>query len=258
MLAPPLVFLCLLQTPAPPRPVFIEDLTTTEVREAIAGGATTALVYAGSTEQNGPHLVIGKHLLIARWVAERVARELGNALVYPVIPFAPTGDAERRTGHMAYPGSVSLAPATFAAVVHDVARSAIAAGFKYVALLGDHGDGQDDLARVARQLDAVWRPRGVRVLYIGDAYSVERARAARYLAQHHLPPDRHAGLDATSELLAIDSARAVRGERIPDAAGVPGVDGDPRGASAELGRMFLQWKVDAAVAEIRRLLPPPR
>jgi creatinine amidohydrolase len=72
--------------------LLIEDLTWTEVRDAIAAGKTTAIYYAGSTEQNGPHMALGKHNFIARYVAQRIAEELGNALVYPVMPFGPTGD----------------------------------------------------------------------------------------------------------------------------------------------------------------------
>ena len=74
-------------------PLFVEDLTWTEVRDAIAAGKTTAIYYAGSTEQNGPHLALGKHNAVARHVAQRIAAQLGNALIYPVMPFAPTGDA---------------------------------------------------------------------------------------------------------------------------------------------------------------------
>jgi hypothetical protein len=33
------------------------------------------------------------------WAGE-IAKKLGNALVYPTMPFAPTGSNELRTGHM--------------------------------------------------------------------------------------------------------------------------------------------------------------
>src|SRR4029078_13724345 len=46
---------------AGPPSVFIEELTSPEIRDAIAADATTAIYYAGSTEQNGPHMVTGKH-----------------------------------------------------------------------------------------------------------------------------------------------------------------------------------------------------
>src|SRR5262252_1429152 len=72
--------------------VYVEDLTWPEVRDLIAGGKTTALVYAGSTEQKGPHMAIGQHNVVARYVGGRVAERLGDALVFPILPFARTGD----------------------------------------------------------------------------------------------------------------------------------------------------------------------
>jgi creatinine amidohydrolase len=70
----------------------IEDMTWTEVRDAIAAGKTTAIYYAGSTEQSGPGFALGKHVIVARYLAPKIAAQLGNALVYPTMPFAPTGD----------------------------------------------------------------------------------------------------------------------------------------------------------------------
>src|SRR5207237_9668954 len=117
---------------------------------AAASRKTRAVMHAGSTEQNGPHMAIGKHNIIARWVAGAIAIKLGNALVYPTLPFAPTGNAVTRTAHMRFPGSVSLTAQTYGAVIHDVALSAIDAGFKNVFIMGDHGDGQDVLAAAAK------------------------------------------------------------------------------------------------------------
>src|SRR5271163_4694223 len=95
------------------RSVWIDDLTWPEVRDAIAAGKRTAIVYTGSSEQNGPHMVIGKHNFVAHYVAQRIAEELGDALVYPTLPFAVTGDAAAKTGHMRFPGSVTLPPAVY-------------------------------------------------------------------------------------------------------------------------------------------------
>src|SRR5438552_16123427 len=78
--------------------LLVEDLTWTEVRDAIAGGKTTAIYYAGSIEQNGPGLALGKHLFLAHYIAQEIAQRLGNALVYPTMPFAPTGDPIKKTG----------------------------------------------------------------------------------------------------------------------------------------------------------------
>ena len=237
--------------------LFIEDLTWPEIRQGIASGKTTAILYIGSTEQNGPHMATGKHNFVAHYVAGLVASKLGNALVYPTLPFAITGDLVQRTGHMRYPGSVSLTPQVYAGVVHDVALSAIDAGFKYVAIMGDHGDGQNVLGAVAKQLDAAWKPKGVRVLYVPDLYFKEKQQAAAFESARGIRRDVHAGTDDTSELMAIDAAhRWIRYDQLTLSAtqqGAVGVDGDPTKASPALGRVFIGYKVDDAVAQIRVL-----
>lgn len=236
--------------------VLIEDMTWTEVRDAIAAGHTTAIIYAGSTEQNGPHMVIGKHTFIAHFVAQRIAEELGDALVYPTLPFAPTGDPVAKTGHMRFPGSVSLSPAVFASVVRGVAVSAVAAGFREVYLMGDHGEGQEQLRDVARALDATWRSQGVRVRYVPDLYYKEKEQARAYLAERHIAPDLHAGTDDTSEIMFIDSTgRWIRADKLARSDSTEqartGVDGDPTKATREMGRVFVGYKVADAVAQIR-------
>src|SRR5438445_7679647 len=90
------------------RSVWIDDLTWPEVRDAIAAGKGTAIIFVGSSEQNGPHMAIGKHNFIARYCAQRIAEDLGDALVYPVLPFAITGDAAAKTAHMRFHGSLSI------------------------------------------------------------------------------------------------------------------------------------------------------
>jgi creatinine amidohydrolase/Fe(II)-dependent formamide hydrolase-like protein len=237
--------------------LFVEDLTWPEMRDAIAHGKTTAIYYAGSTEQNGPHMALAKHNVVARHVARRIAEQLGNALVYPILPFAPTGDRVRKTGHMRFPGSVSLSDATFAAVAREVAQSAIAAGFRDVVLMADHGDGQGALKQVAGELDRQWGAKGVHVHYIGDLYykSLEQGRA--YIASHGLPAGRHAAIQDTSELMYVDREQHwLRRDRLAAGDGSNGVDGDPRQASPELGKVFLGMKVDSAVAQIRSLVAP--
>ena len=239
--------------------VYIEDLTWPEVQHAITAGKTSAIIYTGSTEQNGPHMAIGKHNFIARWVAGAIAIKLGNALVYPTLPFAITGDLTQKTGHMRFPGSVSLASQTFRSVVHDIALSAADAGFKNIFLMGDHGDGQDALAAVAKELDAQWKSRGVRVFYVGDVYNKEKAQAKAYAASHGLPTtDVHAGFDDTSQLMALDAQhRWIRSDKLAPSRGartaITGVDGDPTKSSLALGDIFLQYKIDDAVAQIRQL-----
>jgi creatinine amidohydrolase/Fe(II)-dependent formamide hydrolase-like protein len=244
------------QGSSPASSVWIDDLTWPEVQDAIAAGKRTAIIYAGSSEQNGPHMVIGKHNFIARALAQRIAEELGDALVYPVLPYAITGNAVTRTGHMRFPGSVSLPPEAFFGVVRGVAQSALTAGFKVVALMGDHGGGQDELALAAKELDGEVRASGARVLFIGDLYAKSRVQMRDILAKRGLPTDEdHAGIPDTSSLLYLETqGQWVRKDKIALADPKNGVRGHPQHASAELGKVYLDLKVDLAVKQVRSLL----
>jgi creatinine amidohydrolase/Fe(II)-dependent formamide hydrolase-like protein len=234
--------------------VLIEEMTWPEVRNAIAAGKSTAIYYAGSTEQNGPHMVLGKHNFIARELARRIADQLGNALVYPVMPFAPTGDTSTRTGHMRFPGTVSVSDDTYAAVARDVALSALAAGFTHVVLMGDHGGGQDALKAVAQALDKQFSAHGARVHYIPDLYFKSQEDVRKLLIARHLSVGSHAGVSDTSELMALDQAGAwIRRSELGAGNTANGVDGDPAQASAELGRELLEIRMKNAVAQIRQL-----
>ena len=234
--------------------VLIEDLTWMEVRDAIAGGKTTAIYYAASIEQNGPGLALGKHLFIAHYAAQRIAEELGNALVYPTMPYAIAGDPIKKTGHMRFPDTVSLSEETFGAVAREVAISALAAGFKNVALMGDHGGGQQTLKKVAEALNAEWSPKGVHVYYIPDLYHKEKEQMKEYLTKRNMAIDEHAGIDDTSEVMFIDKENKwVRKDKLAPDDGKMGVRGDPTQASVELGKMFIEFKIKNAVTQIRSL-----
>jgi creatinine amidohydrolase len=237
------------QTPS----VWIDDHTWPEIRDAIAHGKTTAIVYTGSSEQNGPHMAIGKHNFIAHHVAQRIAEELGDALAYPTLPFAITGNPIARTGHMRFPGSVSLPPEVFFGVVRAIAQSALTAGFKLVALMGDHGGGQAELALAAKELDAQSRPEGARVFYVGDLYTKTEAEFRAMLAARSLGAnEEHAGIPDTSELLYLEKpGQWIRKDQIAAANPSNGVRGSPALASAELGKLYLDMKVANAVEQIR-------
>jgi creatinine amidohydrolase len=241
---------------------YIEDLTWPEVQQAIGAGKTTAIIYTGGTEQNGPHMAIGKHNFLARYIAGAIAIKLGNALVYPTLPFSVAGDAEKKTGHMRFPGTVSLTAPSYHSVLHDVALSAAVAGFRNVVLMGDHGDGQDVIGDVARELDTQFRPKGVRVFYIADVYVKAKKESHEYEASHGITNDVHAGTDDTSELMAIDAQhRWIRSNKIARSSGsqtlVTGVNGDPTKATPALGLMFIGYKIDAGVSQIRSLTRQP-
>src|SRR6476659_1051592 len=75
---------------AAPRSVFLEELTSVELRDALAAHTvTTIIVPVGGTEQNGAHMTLGKHNVRAKVLAGRIAAALGDALVAPVVAYVP-------------------------------------------------------------------------------------------------------------------------------------------------------------------------
>jgi creatinine amidohydrolase len=152
--------------------VWIEELTWMEVRDAMAAGKTTAIIAAGSTEQNGPYVPTGKHIYVLRATVEAIARGLGHALVAPMIPFEP-GAAS------ATPGTLQLRPDTYEALIEDEAEGLKANGFTHVVLIGDSGGNQRGLANVARKLAAAWAGGTTSIHFIPEYYdSWEAADAA--------------------------------------------------------------------------------
>jgi creatinine amidohydrolase len=252
MLAALLAVVVTVPATAQTRSVWIDDLTWPEVRDAIAAGKSTAIIFVGSSEQNGPHMAIGKHNFIALYCAQRIAEELGDALVYPVLPFAITGDAAAKTGHMRFPGSVTLPPEVFSGVVRALAQSALSAGFKLVALMGDHGGGQEEMARLAQALDAQGKRSGARVLHVGDLYSKADMQFDEVLAKRGIASkELHAGISDTSAVMFLDADKWIRKDQIAAASEQNGVQGTPAKASAELGKIYLDLKVANAVNQIR-------
>ena len=239
------------------RSVYIEDLTWFEIRDAMAAGKTSAIIYAGGTEQNGPHMALVKHNVIARHVAGQIAEKLGNALVYPVLPFSPAGDALEKTGHMRFPGTVTLSPEVFLGVMRQVAQSAVAAGFKNVYLMGDHGGGQAELKLAAEGLDADAKRKGARVFYVDIATQSGQSMNA-YLQERKIAPGGHAGVAETAQVMALDSGgKLIRRDRFAASAAGPepstGMLADVSPATADMGRVFLDFKVATALEQIRKL-----
>src|SRR5947209_3630704 len=115
--------------PAEPASVYIEELTWTELRDRIAAGTTTVLIPIGGTEQNGPHMAIGKHNWRVRLLAGKIAAALGNAVVAPVLPYVPEGNLDPPSGHMRWPGTITVPEDSFEKTIEYAARSFKVHGF---------------------------------------------------------------------------------------------------------------------------------
>ena len=237
--------------------VFLEELTTQEVSAALKAGKKIVLIPIGGTEQNGPHMAIGKHNVRAKALAGKIAVSLGNALVAPVLSYTPEGNIDPPTEHMGFAGTISILEETFKNILLGTARSFKKHGFTDVVLLGDSGNYQKALAAVAAQFNREAAKSNVRVHYIADYYRSTQgiyleALSAKGLSSTEIGT--HAGSADTSLLMAID-ASMVRPERFAEAARggwALGTLGDPRASSATNGQLGVDAVVKITVDAIKK------
>jgi creatinine amidohydrolase len=214
-------------------------------------------VPTGGSEQNGPHIAIGKHNRIVRHCAGAIADRLGNALIAPVLAYVPEGSFDPPDGNMAFPGTIGVSEPAFAAILRGAALSLALAGFKLICFIGDHGLSQAAQTSAAASLARLWLTHKVRVVSLTHYYS-ENGQEKWLLEQGFTAAEigRHAGLLDTAELMAI-APRDIREALLSSAtwpAGATGVEGDPTRASAAIGARLLELKIDAAVAQARGIL----
>lgn len=242
---------------AAPDTVFLEELTSPELRQGIAAGATTVLIPIGGTEQNGPHMVLGKHNVRARALAEQIARVLGHTVVAPVMTYVPEGSIEPPAAHMRYTGTLSIPESAFEAVLEGTARSLKHHGFRNIVFLGDHGGYRKSLTRVAQKLNREWDRDGqARVHALSEYYAASQdGFEAQLRAKGYSSAEigTHAGLADTALALAVSPA-LVRQDQLASGTHGNGVSGDPRRATVELGQGGTRAIVDASVAAIREAI----
>jgi creatinine amidohydrolase len=230
------------------------DMTWVEVRSAIGRGYTRVIVPSGGIEQNGPHMVLGKHNYIVGSSANEIARELGQTLVAPIIPYVPEGDYDPPTGHLRFPGTIGISEEAYALMLEGIARSLKAGGFKTICLIADHGGSLKAQSEVAKRLTLEWAAQGVRVLDVSDYYA-DAAEIAFLKSQGEAEEaiGQHAGIADTSELMAV-RPQGVDLTRTPLFSTEPtGVSGNPSKSTVERGRSLLNIKIRGAIRQIRAL-----
>jgi len=237
-----------------PRSLSLADLTSDELRTAVAAGFTTALVYSGSTEGSGPALALGKQNVGAPYYAERIARELGQTLIGQIVPFGVNEEPLA-----SYPGTIDVRPETFTALHEDIVRSLARTGFKRIVLLTEHGPNVPVLQALAPRLDAALAAAGARVVLSTDNYTKSTSEIEAWGRARGVFAGQHDGLWDVSEPWLVDASRVrptrlALGDTSATAPDSTQVTGDPRRASADMGRRFANIRVRNAVAEIRRLL----
>jgi creatinine amidohydrolase len=241
-----------------PDTVFIDELTWEETRDALKAGKTTVIVPTGGTEKNGYHMVLGKHNYVVTYTANLMARRLKNALVAPTIQYVPEGNPDTQP-----PGAISLPSPAYDMLLDAAARSLKVHGFTDILFIGDSGGNQAGLTNVANKLNEEWKDSGVKVFALTDYYNASRIYYRAWLqAAFGYDEDTagsHAGITDTSQMLFIRPA-GVRRDQIKPWGGPKdsGVSGDPTKASADIGKMGVEFKVNAGINQYKLLKNPPQ
>ena len=226
--------------------VWIEELTWMEVRDAIAAGKTTAIIATGGIEQNGPYVATGKHNYVLQGVCEALARELGDALVAPIIKLVP------EAGHMRYPGTISMRPETFEAMLRDVGTSLKAHGFEHIFYIGDSGGNQSGMAAVAKSLNDDWGEtiaHHIREFY--DYAAVEKYMEEQLGVEQPENDGFHDNFYITSIMMAVDPTTVRYDQRVKAGkATINGVSIAPKEKTIEIGKKLIQFRVDQTVRAI--------
>jgi len=230
----------------------MEDLTSPEVHQLISNGYTRVLVPTGGLEQNGPHMVLGKHNFVIKVVSEKIAQRVGRTLVAPTVPYSACGNISPPTVHMRFAGSISLTNDAFASVLDCIARSLKQSGFKEIYFLGDHGPSQEIQDQVAAKLSSEWQKDQVKVVNLSDYYSQNgQFLSLRLQGWNANKIGNHASIRDTSELMVVHP-EGVRKNLLKPGHGDDGsgVEGDPTQANREMGEQMLDMKIRAAVQQI--------
>jgi creatinine amidohydrolase/Fe(II)-dependent formamide hydrolase-like protein len=246
-----------LPRPIPARDsVWIEELNYLEVRDAMKAGKTTALVMAGSTEQNGPYMAGGKHQYAMRLVGEAIARKLGNALIAPIIPLE-VGNPDNK--YLEW-GSLYLTAETFQGIVRDMANSLKSQGFKNVVLLGDSGGNTAGLRAVAADLGPKWGD-AARIVHVPEYYNWTSQCGVRDVVINTLGiPEKqsegvHDEYGLSAVMMAADPKIILFDERVKaKKATINSISLEPKAKTIENGKKIVEFRANVAVEAIKKAL----
>jgi len=120
-----------------------------EALRSLAAQGAVVLLPVASTEQHGPHLPTGVDDMLVTAVCRRAARLLTPDRPAVVAPTVPFGLADH---HLAFGGTFSLSLPTYHALLRDLCRSILRAGFSKLVLVNGHGGNIAGLAAISTEL----------------------------------------------------------------------------------------------------------
>ena len=241
--------------------VFLEEMTSGEIAAALRDGFTSVVVATGGLEQNGPYVATGKHNYVLRVTTDAIARKHGKMLVSSIVKFVPEGEINPPTGHMGFPGTISLRQDTFEALLTDICSSLRQHEFQNIFLIGDSGGNQDGMQNIATALNNDWAGDSARVFYIPEYYSEDMWSFdfLKRLGYTQLPDEATALRNNIHTDLHYESIMAVADPQLVRAHvrlrngkyEVHGVEMESESELIELGKKLAAYRADITVRAMR-------
>jgi len=178
---------------------YIPHMTWEEVEQALRH-TDMVIIPVGSIEQHGKHLPLGTDSLAAIEACKLIAQKT-DVLVAPVVL---AGLSEH---HMGFPGSITLSPQTFEAVLNETAQSLIRHGFTKIMIYNGHGGNTTSVRNVIQNINQTTPATAV---FLNDLRPPSGTPAPKGPAI-----DWHAGVGETSLMLyltptLVDMSRAEK------------------------------------------------
>lgn len=234
----------------------LADLSWTEVKESLIH-EDRLILPLGAVEEHGPHLGLGTDFIEAEAIAQLVSRETG-------VLVAPTLNYGMSLQQMDFPGTLSLRPVTFIAVLVDILRGLYQHGFRRVLIVNGHGGNTASInsavQTVAPELSGL-RVKNFQWWTDAEAYQVVVETMGEQQGSHaslgetafmlavrpgavklDLLSGRDAPVKPSRELTTVQNFA----EHYPD--GIMGLD--PGHATAEAGQALLNKAVEICVREV--------
>lgn len=240
----------------------IFEMTRPEVEQAISTGMETVIITFGSTEQHGLHLPLGTDSIWGEQLGDRIAEELGDALLAPGVRI---GCSEH---HMSFAGSLTLREETFIEVTRDICNSLVHHGFRQIVLIPTHGGNFSPLKKAVLKIQPELPL--IKLIAFTDLNELMQnafmVGTGRGLSIETIGG--HAGEHETSLLLAIRPDLVQMNLAEPGFVGdiskvadlffknlrgvtANGILGDPRPASVELGKAYMESMVKMIVEFVK-------
>jgi creatinine amidohydrolase len=248
------------------RRVALASMTSPEAAEALAK-AEVALLPVGATEQHGPNMSLETDTVVAYRLALRIAAgAYPRAIVAPPLPYGVSYH------HMSFPGTMTLSPETFQAVVLEVVESLRKHGVERFFIIDGHAGNQGALDVLMTKLRFQLGIRAAYLFYftIVDDLMREGAKTQRW--GHACEVETSMGLALQPDIVhgEVLEAGKIRSTSLPYSnvmesprVGVPlafdeitenGALGDARQASEEFGLQLTNAVVTRSVEFLKSFL----